>query len=233
MALGDLFRPRVEKLKARRDIPRLARALLYRRESASWRAWAVRREAAQALGELADPGAVPALLDALKDPNWMVQRNAARALGDIGDSRALEPLRSLMWNSDPYVQVEVGRSLVKIGDADGFDVLFTILRRQGQYGRTSAAAALGELGDPIAARALLAVLSEDDNDVRNAAEQLLREKGWASDAEIRQAKQGEPCLHDKVFANELCRDCGATLVRCTKCDAWFHERESPICNTYA
>ena len=80
-----LFRPNIEKLKKRRDVEGLIRALKDSDEG-------VRREAAKALGEIGDSRAVEPLIEALKDRNEDVQKNAAYALGEIGDSRAVEPL---------------------------------------------------------------------------------------------------------------------------------------------
>ena len=54
----------------------------------------VRRNAAIALRKIGDAGAVPALIDALKDKEWTVRKEAARSLGEIKDNRAMEPLKA-------------------------------------------------------------------------------------------------------------------------------------------
>jgi hypothetical protein len=51
--------------------------------------WDVRQSAADALGNIGDASAVPALIEALKDENKGVRGNAAGALGKIGDSVTL------------------------------------------------------------------------------------------------------------------------------------------------
>ncbi len=56
-------------------------------------AWMVRRYAAQALGNLGDRRAVPALVAALRDPHALVPPAAALSLGQLGDRAALEPLK--------------------------------------------------------------------------------------------------------------------------------------------
>lgn len=61
--------------------------------------------AANYLGDIGDPKAVPPLLKALEDPFFNVRRCAALALGKIGDPRAIEPLQELATN-DPYAYQE-------------------------------------------------------------------------------------------------------------------------------
>jgi HEAT repeat protein len=53
--------------------------------------WSVRSEAAQALGNIGDPGAVTALSGALKDSDNDVRRSALAALNKLGDAR-VQPL---------------------------------------------------------------------------------------------------------------------------------------------
>ena len=52
----------------------------------------MRISAAKALGEIADPSAVPALITALMDNEWLVRHLAAEALGKIGDPAAVPAL---------------------------------------------------------------------------------------------------------------------------------------------
>src|SRR5450759_2332909 len=89
--------PNVEKLKAKRDVKGLIKALGYQKDPA------VRRAAAEALGQIGDARAVEPLIAALKDESWGVRRAAAEALGQIGDARAAEPLIAAL--KDPYADV--------------------------------------------------------------------------------------------------------------------------------
>jgi HEAT repeat protein len=50
--------------------------------------WRVRLSAVQALGDLADPGAVPQLRRSLEDPEWIVREWAARGLESVTGERA-------------------------------------------------------------------------------------------------------------------------------------------------
>jgi HEAT repeat protein len=52
----------------------------------------VRRAAAWALGQIGDPQATPALIQALQDEEWVVRQAAARALEQIGDPQATPAL---------------------------------------------------------------------------------------------------------------------------------------------
>jgi len=78
--------PNVEKMKARRDVKGLIKALAYRKDSN------VRRAAACALGEIKDARAVKPLIAALKDKDWDVCKAVAEVLLQIGDPCATEPL---------------------------------------------------------------------------------------------------------------------------------------------
>ena len=54
--------------------------------------WYVRKNAAEALGEIGDKRAVEPLIAILEDPYWRIRSDAVLALGKIGDERAVEPL---------------------------------------------------------------------------------------------------------------------------------------------
>lgn len=70
------------------------------------------RNIAVALGNLADPEAVPALRQALQDPEPLVRGHAAWALGRIGTSQARAALEAaLPVEDDPEVQAELRRAL--------------------------------------------------------------------------------------------------------------------------
>lgn len=67
--------------------------------------WGERKMAAQKLGNMRYPEALPALLDALPvDPFWMVRCAIIQALEKIGDQRAIPTLR-------------------KVAEEDGFQVV--------------------------------------------------------------------------------------------------------------
>lgn len=79
----------------------------------------VRWAAVEALGELGDRRAVPALVEYLKRPEayrWG-KRLVAAALGAIGDPSAVEPLQGLLADEDPFVRRLAAISLLRTGDA--------------------------------------------------------------------------------------------------------------------
>jgi len=86
MALADMVKPNVEKLKSGRDIEGLIRASRYVRDPC------VRSEAVLALGDLFDGRIAGALGEALNDGDARVRMDAVRALGISRDPRAMEVL---------------------------------------------------------------------------------------------------------------------------------------------
>src|SRR3990170_6767169 len=84
-----LFRPNVQEMLEKTDVPGLIKALKNRASD-------VRYEAAWALGQTADARAVDPLGAALKDGDWDVRKTAAFALGHIRDARVIEPLSAAL-----------------------------------------------------------------------------------------------------------------------------------------
>jgi len=83
--MGLFGGPNVEKLTAKKDVEGLIKALVHNDE-------AVRRAAAEALGDIKDFRAVVPLVAALRGGASSVGMAVAEALGKIGDPRAVEPL---------------------------------------------------------------------------------------------------------------------------------------------
>lgn len=225
------FSDRIERLKAGREIRALIRILKYGGLRFSLERDLRRSEAARALAELKAVAAVEPLLHALRSERFFVRAAAARALGVIGDSRALPTLLAMSDDRGCGVAAEVALALARLGERRGFERLVSLLRSSGDPERIGAAVALGELGDPNAADHLMQVVGTFDEALGATAERVLIERGWKTGDDIRRAKLGELCLHDAVFANELCHDCGAPLARCTKCAAWFHQYPSGLAAT--
>jgi len=72
----------------------------------------VREYAAEALGTIGDPRAVPALIETLGDSDYNVRRQSANALGKIGDARAREALEIVMKEDEhDYVKGAATRAL--------------------------------------------------------------------------------------------------------------------------
>ncbi len=76
------------------------------------------RNAAVALGNTKDPGAVPALADSLDDDEPLVRGHAAWALGNIGGERALAELeKARKTEEDPWVVEEIDRALAECAES--------------------------------------------------------------------------------------------------------------------
>jgi HEAT repeat protein len=130
--------------------------------------------AASLLGRLRAKEAVPALIQALSEPE--AARQAAEALGEIGDPVAVEPLIALLRGpeEDSDIRVVAMQSLGKLKDPRAVPVLLEIIGREGNEALWSAAAeALGTMGDLSAVPGLVKLLSSDKSGVRSIAVRTL------------------------------------------------------------
>ncbi|BFM39847.1 HEAT repeat domain-containing protein [Synechocystis sp. LKSZ1] len=69
----------------------------------------LRRNAAKALGKLADPTVVPALIQALDCDDYYVREAAVRALGELQDSQAIPALLNLLAGGVEAAQLVPGK----------------------------------------------------------------------------------------------------------------------------
>lgn len=99
--------PNIDKLKAKKDVPRLIKTLSHRDSRVRW-------AAATALGELGDTQAVEGLLSALNHPDEGVRVAVMTALGESKDVRAVTPLVSLLSNKSGEVRKAAVLALNKI-----------------------------------------------------------------------------------------------------------------------
>lgn len=93
----------------------------------------VQVEAAIALGQLGDPGAVEPLIHALQDDFYQVRACAAWTLGQLGDSRATGPIRSLLEDKKESVRLTAIDALGSLEDPRAYDALFALLNQKGSY----------------------------------------------------------------------------------------------------
>ena len=183
--------PNVEKMKARRDVNGLIKALRYRKDKG------VRASAAEALVKIGAPAVEP-LIAALKDKDSDVRYAAAKALGEIKDPRAVEPLIAALGDESSGVRLAAAKSLGEIKDPRAVEPLSAALKDENKYVRRAAAHALDRLGwkpeqDEIAGwywmakcdwdkcvalgaltvEPLIAALKDTDEEVRRAAAEAL------------------------------------------------------------
>jgi HEAT repeat protein len=140
-------------------------------------AYRVRQLAAEALGTLNDPAAVPPLITALQDDNARVRLSAAQALGTLGDRRAIEPLTGLLSDGNPQVRAAGIHALAATGttqlEADlPQNAMIALLADPEDYVRKAAFAALETLGGQ-AVPLLIDALRHPNSTIRGAAADLL------------------------------------------------------------
>jgi len=147
--------PDVDKLKRRRDVDGLIRALAYS---------SVRLEAVRALGEIGEERAVERLVRALGHEDWLMRAAAADALGKIGDERAVERLVAALGDKSPGVQERAAVALAEIGDERVVERLVAALEDKNPGVQVWAAVALAEIGDERAVERLVTALGRSAGD---------------------------------------------------------------------
>ncbi len=136
---------------------------------------ALKRALAEALGEIGDPRAIPALVGALKDENERVRRAAAVALGRIG-APAVPALIGALKDADREVRRAAAEALGRIGDREAVPALIGALKDADWEVRGAAAEALVRIGAP-AVPALVGALKDENGWVRGAAAEALGRVG--------------------------------------------------------
>jgi len=132
----------------------------------------LRRTAAQSLGKIASPEAVPALFEALGDPDAGVRRNAAWALGVLSEDAIeedLSPLALLLFDSDPGVREAAATTLGLTGYTQvGIELLLERLAEPDapEDSKRLIAAVMGNMEASPAVPALIRLLTDRSAKVR-------------------------------------------------------------------
>lgn len=142
--------PNAKKMRGERDVPGLVRALGHKDPG-------VQYAAAEALGELREPSAVPPLMELLTADRYSgVRWKAAEALARIGEP-AVVPLIGALHHPDEDVRWKAAIALGEIGDDRAIQPLIELLGDPDRFVQSRAAYALGEFGTrvtPLLCRAL-------------------------------------------------------------------------------
>lgn len=155
--------------------------------------WAVREDAAAALGRLKDARAVMPLTVLLRDEDRAVRQAAIGALTSIGEP-AVEALGRCLNEESLQVQEAASEILAGIGDGRVFDPLVKALGSTDWIVRMHAIKALGRIGEPEAVPALVPLLQDKVKAVREEAAGALAAIGTASIPSLVQALRHEEWL---------------------------------------
>jgi len=128
----------------------------------------VRKQAATALGDSEDLGAVGHLIGALKDPNAWVGEAVANSLGKSKNPNVVDRLIVTLKNANEKVRNRSALALGQLRDPRSVEPLTRALTDQDWVVRKSAAEALGNIGDPSSVTPLIGALKDSD-EVRQAA----------------------------------------------------------------
>jgi HEAT repeat protein len=225
--MGLFGPPNIEKMKAKRDVDGLIKALQYKIKSTDFKETWVRQDAAKALGEIGESSAVLPLIAALNHRDNGVRWEAALGLGKIGDARAVEPLIAALKDSGLCIAAAV--ALGRIGSAHAVEPLISVLGDKDAKVRVAAAEALGKIGDTRAVEPLIAALEDKDFEVRKAVVEALGKIGdlravepllacaypWSSERfEQRQLREAAQKILDQV-----CRDDVKPLIAALRSDS--------------
>ncbi|MHC1604814.1 MAG: HEAT repeat domain-containing protein [Candidatus Methanofastidiosia archaeon] len=156
--------PNVEKLKAKRNVKGLVKALKYHGVN-QYYVW---EEAAKALGEIGDKTVVESILRIWSDERRKEQKERVRinqkykdelinALGKIGGEKVIEPLIQVLADGLPSEQKEAAKALGNIGNFRAVDPLIQALKDEYLEVREAAVEALGKIPDVRAIEGLIEV----------------------------------------------------------------------------
>jgi HEAT repeat protein len=130
-------------------------------------------DAAEALGKLKEPEAIPVLVEAL-DGNRAVTEKAQWALQEIGPEAVAPLIQALRSQGvDGTRRFNAAQALVEIGDPRAFSAFVGMLTAEERALRIKGVWGLEKLKDPRGVPALAASLKTGDQGVRHAAVRAL------------------------------------------------------------
>lgn len=197
----------------------------------------VRSAAAEGLGTLGDPSALPALREAFEDPDFLVRQAAIVALTEIGGDDARAALEAALDAPHPEVRFQAIRGLGELAPRAAAAAASAALSDEDAEVRCAAAETLGQVGAGEHAEALVSALSDPApqvrrwaalalaalEDDRGAAElrAALGDPGWAIEAADALGRLGVEAAREELAAVAGRRFCplairaaaGAALAR--------------------
>ena len=134
---------------------------------------AVRRHAAETLGELDDPASLTTLCGLVaSDSSFEVRAASAKALGRLGDSSALPALENAL-KDEVAVRCAAVIALGELHDPSAQPALMAMLRDSAAEVRYHATMGLAKIGAKNAQAAIAALLSDPEPLVKNGAQKAL------------------------------------------------------------
>lgn len=125
--------------------------------------YAIRADAAGALGYLNDPRAFePLVRSFLEETDWLVRFSAAVSLGNLGNPQAFQVLMKALDSPEVVLQQAAIAALGEIGAIDSVDKILTFAQAEDWLIRQRLAEALGKLDTPKS-RSALNYLAKDTN----------------------------------------------------------------------
>ncbi|WP_123537198.1 HEAT repeat domain-containing protein [Halosimplex salinum] len=129
----------------------------------------LRMAAANGLGAIEQPDAVPKLIERFDDPDPRVRARAARACGLIGDSRATDALEGLLTDESVTVRREAAESLGTVGNRQALSALLPLYQDDSERVRRIAVGAFGNFPNAQPVDYLVESLTDDAAAVRRTA----------------------------------------------------------------
>lgn len=159
--------------------------------------------AAETLANIPSERAVPALCDALSDPDENLRWRASEALGSIGSSEAVPHLVPLLSDSVDFVRGTALQQLATLGATEVLAWAPTFLNDQDNRRRVAAINALGTLGSPDGLPMLEPCLADESDWVRQEAVVALLRIGSPQAVDmLTELLAGEDAYEVRIYAEE-------------------------------
>jgi len=191
----------------------------------------IRKNAAEALGEIKDTRAINPLIASLGDEDTNVRKNAAEALGKIGDIRAIEPLVASLYDKKSTVKSSAEKALKKIfdnmKDSHNVEQLFSLLEHKEAFVRRLAITTIKGSKDSRTVEHLILALKDDDPVIRDSAAEALREIGEPAVKPLINVLKDEGDMNARIKATMILGDIKDNRAIEPLIDALKYKSEAP------
>lgn len=133
----------------------------------------IRYAAVEALYWLRDANAVPALLEAMKDPDTQVSLRSIYVLAHINDPRALPRIRQVAVDGSGEMQIQAVQALGIMRDCGSGQSLLSLLQTREQRLLEYVVWSLGQIAYEQSVPALISLMAHDNDKIRKTSYQAL------------------------------------------------------------